>query len=154
VVPPTAIPAVCDLDSGGGFSSPPAPPRGASVDEAEGLAAAGSESKPVGTVGGGPSSADVSLGTSLVGLSVGSSDGAPVSEAGSLLACEVGSSVAVGTASVGLGVGDCSPLLALVSGLVMLSEVGTGASIGTCDSSVSTLTAVLAVLAIRAGSVG
>lgn len=50
--------------------------------------------------------------------------------------------------------GDCSPLLALVSVLVMLSEVGTGASMGTWDSNVSIFTALLTVLAVRAGSVG
>ena len=158
-MPPTAIPAVCDLDNGGGLSSPLAPPRGASVDEAEGLAA-DAASIPVGTVGGGPSCADVSVGASPVGLWVGSSEGDAVPEAGSLLACEVASadeaSVAVAVASVGIEVGDCSPLLALVSGLVVLSEVGTGASMGTCDSTVSTFTAELAKtkLTVRDESVG
>lgn len=160
-MPPTAIPAVWDLDSGGGFSSPlPAPPRGASVDEADGDTAAGSESKPVGIVGGGPSCAGVPVGASSVGPSVGPLVGSTVSDSESLVAFVVASGfsdempVAVGTASVELGTADCSPLLVLASALVMLSEVGTGAPIGTCDSTVSTSTALLAVSEATAGSVG
>lgn len=162
VVPPTAIPAVWDLDSGGGFSSPLALPRGALVEEAEG-SAAGSESKPVGMVGGGPSCADVSVGSSSSGLSVGSSVsssvGTAVSEAGSSVDCVASgdceeASVAVTVASVEVGTGDCSPLVALVTaGALVLSEVGTGA-IGTCDSTESTSTALVVALEEMTVSVG
>lgn len=170
VVPPTAIPAVWDLDSGGGFSSPPpAPPRGASVDEGEGDAA-GSESKPVGIVGGGPSCAGVSAGTSFAGPSVGPPVGSAVSDSESLVAlvvlsgfsdeasvvvgCFDEASVAVGIAPVELGTADCTPLTVFVSALVTLSEVGTGTPMGACDSTVSTSTALLAVSEAMAGSVG
>lgn len=136
------------------MSSPPPPPRGATVDEAEGLAAGSALSKPVGMVGGGSSWAEVSAGTSPLGLSVGLSEDVAVPNAASVLACEIASPVAVGVTSVGLGVGDFSTLLALDSGLAMLLIVGTGASIGTCDPSMSTLTAELAVMAVIAARTG